>query len=341
VNGLSGKAESIVRWNHSGRPPAPAGRRTLERAVEPVAVFVHAEGQSIVDRGGGSLNTRILLASNGAKPARDAGLLLRRLADAQRVHVTVNVCDSVEFAFPEEPWTFGGERKPRPQPAEVGKSEVAAFEAAGFDTDLTLGSGIPAAEILEQVKAGGYQVTVMGAGSARWLDNFLLGSTSTRVLHTSASSVLIVHHAGDSPEKVKVLVATDGSADAGHALDVFAAVADSGKVAVTVVSVADQVPRLGRLIPKTVPAEEVGGFLMESAKKSAEIAAGHLERHGFEVATVTPTGEPVREILQLAKDFDLVVCGSRGMGGASRMLLGSVSDQLARLAPATLVGRKA
>jgi nucleotide-binding universal stress UspA family protein len=54
----------------------------------------------------------------------------------------------------------------------------------------------------------------------------------------------------------------------------------------------------------------------------------------------SPTGDPVREILQLAKDADLVVCGSSGMGGASRLLLGSVSDQLARLAPATLVCRK-
>lgn len=287
------------------------------------------------------MKTRILLASNGAKPSRDAGLLLRRLADAQRVHVTVNVCDSVEFAFPEEPWTYGGERKPRPQPAEVGKAEVAAFEAAGFDAGLTLGSGVPAAQILEQVKTGGYQVTVMGAGSSRWLDNFLLGSTSTRVLHTSPSSVFIVHHADDSPGKLKVLVATDGSADAGHALDVFAGVADRGKVAVAVVSVADQVPRLGRLIPNNMPAEEVGGFLMGTAKKSAQIAAADLERHGFEVTTVTRAGEPVQEILQLAKDFDLVVCGSRGMGGASRMLLGSVSDQLARLAPATLVGRNA
>jgi nucleotide-binding universal stress UspA family protein len=286
------------------------------------------------------LKTRVLLASNGAKPARDAGSLLRRLADARTVRVTVNVCDSVEFAFPEEPWTYGGDRKARPQPTEVGESEVAAFDAEGFETHLNIGSGVPAAQILDQVKAGGYRVTVMGAGSARWLDNFLLGSTSTRVLHDSPSSVLIVHRFEDPPAKLRVLVATDGSADSGHALDVFAGLADPKKVAVTVVSVADRVPRLGRLIPQTVPAEEVGGFLMESAKKSAEIAARHLDGHGFEVSTDTPAGEPVREILELAKDFELVVCGSRGVGGASRILLGSVSDQLARLAPATLVGRK-
>ena len=286
------------------------------------------------------MKTRVLLASNGAKPARDAGLLLRRLADAQKVQVTVNVCDSVEFAFPQEPWTYGGERRARPQPAEVGESEVAAFEAEGFEADLNVGSGVPAAQILAQVKAGGYRVTVMGAGSARWLDNFLLGSTSTRVLHDSASSVLIVHRLEDPPGKLRVLVSTDGSADSGHALDVFAGLADPKKVAVTVVSVADRVPRLGRHIPQTVPAGEVGGFLMEAAKKSAESAANDLDRHGFEASVVTPGGEPVREILELAKDFDLVVCGSRGMGGASRVLLGSVSDQLARLAPATLVGRK-
>jgi nucleotide-binding universal stress UspA family protein len=287
------------------------------------------------------LKTRILLASNGGKPARAAGLLLRRLADVQRVEVTVNVCDSVEFAFPAEPWSYGSERKPRAQPAEVSESEVAAFRAEGFDVDSIVGSGVPAEQIVDQVKAGDYDIAAMGAGSAKWVDNYLLGSTSTRVLHSSEKSVLIVHRFDDVPGRVRVLIATDGSADAGEAVEIFGGLADPKKVTVRVASVADEVPTIARLVPEGLQPSEVAAYLKGAAQKSAQTAAGPLRELGFEVDTVCPAGEPVREILALAKDANLVVCGSRGMGGASRFLLGSVSDQLVRLAPATLVCRRA
>lgn len=287
------------------------------------------------------MKTRILLASNGGKPARDAGLLVRRIADFRRVEVTVDVCDSVEFAFPAEPWSYGSERKPRAQPLEVSESEVAAFRAEGFDVDSIVGSGIPAAQILDLVRAGDYDIAAMGAGSAKWIDNYLLGSTSARVLHSSPTSVLIVHRFDEVSGRVRVLIATDGSADAGEAVEIFGGLADPKKVTVRVVSVADKVPTIARLVPAGLQPSEVRAYLKGAAQKSAETAAGPLRVLGFEVDTVCPVGEPVREILALAKDADLVVCGSRGMGGASRLLLGSVSDQLARLAPATLVCRRA
>lgn len=286
------------------------------------------------------MRRRILLASNGSKPAREAGLLLRRLADPQQVEVTVNVCDSVEFSFPQDPWRYGKERKPRPTPKEVAEQEVAALQAEGFSAEASVGSGVPAAQILEKIAAERYDVTVMGAGSSRWLDNLLLGSTATRVLHGSGTSVLLVHRLAGPPEGLRVLLASDGSPDSAHAMSVLLGIADRGKVAVTVASVADRYPRLGHLIPKSVPDSEVRGYLESSAEKNAEMAAGALREHGLKVATRCPIGEPVQELLGLAKEADLVVCGSRGMGGASRVLLGSVSNQLARLAPAALICRR-
>jgi nucleotide-binding universal stress UspA family protein len=54
-------------------------------------------------------------------------------------------------------------------------------------------------------------------------------------------------------------------------------------------------------------------------------------------------GRPGHQLLEEAQDIgaDLVVVGSRGRGVMSRTLLGSVSDQVARHAPATFVGRLA
>jgi nucleotide-binding universal stress UspA family protein len=282
----------------------------------------------------------ILFASNGGKPSRDAGSLLRRFGDPDKVAVTVNVCNSVEFAFPQEPWRYGEERKARPQPPVVAAEEVGLFEAAGFRAGSHLGSGIPAEQVLEQLEKGSYEVAMLGAGSTRWLDNMLLGSTSTRVLHDAPASVLIVHHYSNGPDPVRVLLATDRSDDSAFAVQELIDLADPKKVTVKVVSVADAVPRISRLIPDALSPDEVGDYLQKAAVKSAELAAAPLRDAGFEVTVESPTGEPVKEILELSKNADLVVCGSAGMGRASRFLLGSVSEQLARLAPATLVSRK-
>ncbi len=289
----------------------------------------------------GGILKRILYATNGGKPAQDAGVLLRRFAGSGQVRITVDICKSVDFAFPQEGWAYGKERKARPQPEELAKTELAAFKAAGFEADSRLGSGVPALQILEQMDQGGYELAVLGAGSAKWMNNMLLGSTSTRVLHSSEASVLIVHHHAGGPDPVRILLATDRSEDATEAVGQLIAFADPAKVAVLVVSVADEVPTIQRLVPDGLTPAQAGEFLQEAARKSVELAAGPLRDAGFQVTEACPTGDPVRELLELAKDVDLVVCGSRGMGGAGRMLLGSVSDQLARLAPATMVCRRA
>lgn len=286
------------------------------------------------------MKKRVLYATNGSRPARAAGLLLRRFADPGKVEVTVNVCATVEFSYPQEGWTYGQERRPRPSPREVADLELEAFRAGGFTAEASAASGVPAVQILEMLAKQRYDVTLMGAGSSRWLDNLLLGSTATRVLHGSPSSVMLVHNFEQPAERMRVMLATDRSADAAHALETLLALADPAKVRVRVVSVADHYPRLGQLIPRSVPEAKVPGYLQEEAEKSAELAAAPLREHGFIVETASPVGEPARTLLESARDVDLVVCGSRGLGGASRMLLGSVSNQLARLAPATLVCRR-
>src|SRR5687768_711157 len=201
------------------------------------------------------------------------------------------------------------ERKRRAQPQEVAETELANFRSNGFEADSHLGSGVPALQILEKVAEGGYELVALGAGSTKWVDNLLLGSTSTRVLHSCEASVLIVHRFGPPSDKVRVLLATDRSEDSSYAVEQLIGIADPTKVSVTVVSVADAVPTIKRLIPDGLPSEEIARYLQEAARKSADLAATPLRQAGFSVEVSSPTGEPVREILQLAKDADLVVCG--------------------------------
>jgi nucleotide-binding universal stress UspA family protein len=58
---------------------------------------------------------------------------------------------------------------------------------------------------------------------------------------------------------------------------------------------------------------------------------------GLEVETVVREGAPVGVLLEEAQDADLLVIGSRGLGGFRGLLLGSVSQQCSHHAPCPVV----
>jgi nucleotide-binding universal stress UspA family protein len=63
------------------------------------------------------------------------------------------------------------------------------------------------------------------------------------------------------------------------------------------------------------------------------------EAEGVELDQVVREGQPAEVLLGLAADADLIVVGSRGRGGFSGLLLGSVSQQVTHHAacPVTIV----
>jgi nucleotide-binding universal stress UspA family protein len=63
--------------------------------------------------------------------------------------------------------------------------------------------------------------------------------------------------------------------------------------------------------------------------------AGAARERGVSARTFVRTGSPYQEIVDHVTDerADLVVMGTHGRGGMSRMLLGSVADRVIRLAP--------
>lgn len=57
-----------------------------------------------------------------------------------------------------------------------------------------------------------------------------------------------------------------------------------------------------------------------------------MAKAGVEASTVLKAGNPTEEILDLAEGegFEVIVVGNRGIGGARRFLMGSVSDRVVR-----------
>jgi nucleotide-binding universal stress UspA family protein len=120
-----------------------------------------------------------------------------------------------------------------------------------------------------------------------------------------------------------VLVAYDGSESARRALDAAAKLAHNG-VALTVVSVAEPLPRVGRAAPLLLPEED------EERKRELAEARAMLKGRGVEAAVVERRGDAATMILDEAEaeGADLIVLGTRGLGAGKRWLLGSVSTKV-------------
>jgi nucleotide-binding universal stress UspA family protein len=132
----------------------------------------------------------------------------------------------------------------------------------------------------------------------------------------------------------RILVPIDGSPQADkaieHALEEF----ESDDI--TVLNVIDPI-EAGYTAQATVPGYSEEWF--EQSKDAAdalfEDAQEIADEYGIDLGTVTEVGRPSRTIVDYAEnnDFDHIVMGSHGRSGVTRILLGSVAENVVRRSP--------
>ena len=137
----------------------------------------------------------------------------------------------------------------------------------------------------------------------------------------------------------RILLATDGSPDAGQAMAYARDLALRDDAQVFVVHAFDPVPSyLGDPWQ-----DRVTGRHVSAGREVADKAARDLRETGIEVVVEVLEGPPADAILTVAgvRDCDLIVMGSRGQGVLASLLLGSVSHRVLAHSPIPVLVVKA
>lgn len=173
------------------------------------------------------------------------------------------------------------------------------------------------ADIIVKRAAWGAGFVSIGSRGLDALDQFMLGSTSQKVLRYGTRSILIVKEA---PRSVRqILVAIDGSSASAKALRFV---------------IHNLKPRVGDgqrepLVIRLVHVTSVRNHpaLRAAARSMISRCVNRLAKQGFLVQETVATGQPADVIVSLAKRLkvDLIVTGATGVGAIRRLLLGSVS----------------
>ena len=135
-----------------------------------------------------------------------------------------------------------------------------------------------------------------------------------------------------------IVVGIDGSAGSVRALEFALAEARlrGAKVkAVEVWHVPASVYSGGGLAPVVTDPDEFEG----SAKERLDEVLGSVaaDTEGIEVERIVREGQPAEVLVEAAEDAELLVVGSRGLGGFRGLLLGSVGQQCAHHARCPVV----
>ena len=133
-----------------------------------------------------------------------------------------------------------------------------------------------------------------------------------------------------------IVVGVDGSQHAERALTWAIEEAKQRAALLRLVS-AWHVPPAVYGAPGLAPAVDVDRTFRDVAEESVEDAATKARGAGVEADAVVCEGQAADVLVKEAEDADLLVVGSRGHGGFSGLLLGSVSAQCAHHAPCPVV----
>ena len=128
----------------------------------------------------------------------------------------------------------------------------------------------------------------------------------------------------------KILVGSDGSDNAIRGAHVAAELAKKFDSELTVLHVYEFPPALMAVEPWVADPSMFAPPQPEVQNSVARRTGRAIEEHGVKYEDRHEIGHAAQELVRVAETgkYDLIVIGSRGLGGFQRLMLGSVSDQV-------------
>jgi nucleotide-binding universal stress UspA family protein len=204
---------------------------------------------------------------------------------------------------------------------------IERISAAGFRVTSLVLEGDPRHVIVDEARAWPADLIVLGSHGRTGLTRLLLGSVSDSVSRHASCSVQIVREPPAHADRLKVLLAVDGSVWSERAAEVVAGQFIPDRLDVRVVHADGW--------PANPPAPELVTLYEERRRQAHDLVAGvsrRLTNAGVSATGILRRGDARQVILDVAQEWaaDLIVVGSHGRTGLGRALLGSVSDAVAR-----------
>lgn len=291
---------------------------------------------------------RILLAIDGSSAAGRARDLLAslRLPPESAIRIVAVYESPVDVLGMTWPTAVSDEPAARKDPLrrrleDALDTAVRSLSRPGLKMDRILQLGRPASAIVDEAREFAADLIVVGNRGHGTLEALLLGSVSSEVVDHAPCPVLVAR----TEAVAGIVLAADGSAGAEHAaafLDEWPILADRP---LTVVSVAEvDIPWSVGMAPGLYDQvmESYSEQVDEARRQRREIAdrtADRLRRVGYRATVDVREGDAAGEIIAAAQEHgaNLIVTGTRGHTGLTRLLLGSVARKVLHHAPGSVL----
>jgi nucleotide-binding universal stress UspA family protein len=210
-------------------------------------------------------------------------------------------------------------------------------------TKEIVGTQSPAHGLLVAADEHRADMIVIGARGTGPIRGLSVGSVAQAVARHATIPVMIVHPypKGDTTDRLRVLLASDGSKASKHACEVINQFSwpttTVGRVINVIESSVAQVPKWVRDQLDQQDADSLGfGHLEPTEAERKQVQEGLLDWCGQLPAIfagqepLVAVGQPSNEILKAieSQDIDLVIVGARRLGPMGRALHGSTSEHL-------------
>ncbi len=196
-------------------------------------------------------------------------------------------------------------------------------------------SGVPFDHIVRKADQHDVNVIIMGAGEKNDDNPFRLGITAEKVLRKSSKPVWVVKP--DTAEKINnILCPVDCSEPSARALTNAIFLARSFQAKLTVLRVVRPLTLILRLTEADGMDEAI---YVKERYAQFEMFLKNFDFHNVSWGQEIRHGEPHQEILTVAGETkpDLLVMGSVGRSGLSRILMGSVATKVVRQMPCSVI----